>query len=35
MKFSMLALDYDGMIARDGRLDEEVTSAIAEVRARR
>ena len=34
MKFSVLALDYDGTIARDGALDPEVRSAIAEVRSR-
>jgi len=34
MKFSVLALDYDGTIARDGLLDPEVRSAIAEVRSR-
>src|SRR5450631_3100274 len=34
MKFGVLALDYDGTIARDGVLDAEVRSAIAEVRAR-
>ena len=34
MKFGVLALDYDGTIARDGVLDLEVRSAIAEVRAR-
>jgi hydroxymethylpyrimidine pyrophosphatase-like HAD family hydrolase len=34
MKFGVLALDYDGTIARDGVLDPEVRSAIAEVRAR-
>jgi len=33
MKFSVLALDYDGTIARDGVLDPEVRAAIAEVRA--
>lgn len=32
MKFGVLALDYDGTIARDGVLDSEVRSAIAEVR---
>ena len=31
MKFGVLALDYDGTIARDGVLDPEVRSAIAEV----
>jgi hypothetical protein len=34
MKFGVLALDYDGTIARDGVLDPEVRTAIAEVRAR-
>ncbi len=34
MKFSVLALDYDGTIARDGQLDPEVRSAIGEVRSR-
>jgi len=34
MKFGVLALDYDGTIARDGRLDSEVRAAIGEVRAR-
>jgi hydroxymethylpyrimidine pyrophosphatase-like HAD family hydrolase len=34
MKFGVLALDYDGTIARDGALDPEVRSAIAEVRKR-
>src|SRR5271157_1171144 len=33
MKFSVLALDYDGTIAREGVLDPEVRAAIAEVRA--
>jgi hypothetical protein len=33
MRFSVLALDYDGTIARDGVLDPEVRAAIAEVRA--
>lgn len=33
MKFSVLALDYDGTIAIDGKLDEDVRSAIAEVRS--
>ncbi len=32
MKFGVLALDYDGTIARDGVLDLEVRTAIAEVR---
>jgi hydroxymethylpyrimidine pyrophosphatase-like HAD family hydrolase len=32
VKFGVLALDYDGTIARDGVLDPEVRSAIAEVR---
>ena len=34
MKFGILALDYDGTIARDGVLDPDVKSAIAEARAR-
>lgn len=34
MKFGVLALDYDGTIARDGALDPEVRAAIADVRAR-
>lgn len=34
MKFSVLALDYDGTIASDGKLDPEVKAAIAEVRRR-
>ena len=34
MKFGVLALDYDGTIARDGVLDPEVRSAIIEVRRR-
>jgi hydroxymethylpyrimidine pyrophosphatase-like HAD family hydrolase len=33
MKFRVLALDYDGTIARDGVLSPEVKSAIAEARA--
>lgn len=33
MKFSVLALDYDGTIARDGQLDPDVRAAIADVRA--
>ncbi len=33
MKLSLLALDYDGTIAEDGRLDPEVRSAIDEARA--
>ena len=33
MRFSVLALDYDGTIARDGVLDPAVRAAIAEVRA--
>ena len=33
MKFSVLALDYDGTIAREGVLDPEVKAAVAEVRA--
>ena len=34
MKFGVLALDYDGTIARDGALDPEVRVSIAEARAR-
>ena len=34
MKFGVLALDYDGTIARDGALDPDVKAAIMEVRAR-
>ena len=34
MRFNVLALDYDGTIARDGWLDPEVRTAISEVRAR-
>ncbi len=34
MKFGVLALDYDGTIARDGVLDPEVRAAIAEARKR-
>jgi hydroxymethylpyrimidine pyrophosphatase-like HAD family hydrolase len=34
MKFRVLALDYDGTIAQDGRLDAGVRSAIVEARAR-
>jgi len=34
MKFGVLALDYDGTIARDGVLDPEVRFAIADVRSR-
>jgi hypothetical protein len=34
MKFGVLALDYDGTIARDGVLDPEVRAAIVEARAR-
>jgi hydroxymethylpyrimidine pyrophosphatase-like HAD family hydrolase len=34
VKFGVLALDYDGTIARDGVLSPEVKSAIAEARAR-
>jgi hydroxymethylpyrimidine pyrophosphatase-like HAD family hydrolase len=33
MRFSVLALDYDGTIAVDGILDSDVRTAIAEVRA--
>lgn len=34
MKFSVLALDYDGTIAREGKLDPNVRAAIDEARAR-
>ena len=34
MKLSVLALDYDGTIARDDRLDPSVRDAIAEARRR-
>jgi hydroxymethylpyrimidine pyrophosphatase-like HAD family hydrolase len=34
MKFGVLALDYDGTIARDGMLDPDVKAAIMEARAR-
>ena len=34
MKFGVLALDYDGTIARDGALDPDVKAAIMEARAR-
>ncbi|HWO00843.1 MAG TPA: HAD hydrolase family protein [Blastocatellia bacterium] len=34
MKFGVLALDYDGTIARDGVLDPDVRAAIEEVRKR-
>jgi hydroxymethylpyrimidine pyrophosphatase-like HAD family hydrolase len=34
VRFSVLALDYDGTIATDGALDPDVRHAIAEVRAR-
>jgi hydroxymethylpyrimidine pyrophosphatase-like HAD family hydrolase len=34
MKFTVLALDYDGTIATDGRMDADVRMAIAEARAR-
>ena len=34
MKFGVLALDYDGTIARDGVLDPDVKTAIAEARSR-
>ena len=34
MKFSVLALDYDGTSAKDGALDPEVRRAIADVRVR-
>ena len=35
MKFSVLALAYDGTIARDGVLSSEVKAAITEARAAR
>ncbi len=34
MKFEVLALDCDGTIARDGKLDPDVRTAVMEVRAR-
>ena len=34
LKLSLLALDYDGTIARDGRLDRGVREALGEARAR-
>ncbi|HEY8536057.1 MAG TPA: HAD hydrolase family protein [Vicinamibacterales bacterium] len=34
MRFTVLALDYDGTVARDGVLDPDVRRAIAEVRER-
>jgi haloacid dehalogenase-like hydrolase len=34
MKFRVLALDYDGTIAQDGKLNADVRSAIKEARAR-
>ena len=34
MKFCVLALDYDGTIARDGQLDPDVRTAIGEARQR-
>jgi hydroxymethylpyrimidine pyrophosphatase-like HAD family hydrolase len=34
MRFSVLALDYDGTIARDGALDPDVRQAITEARSR-
>jgi haloacid dehalogenase-like hydrolase/uncharacterized protein DUF87 len=34
VKFGVLALDYDGTIARDGILDSDVKASIAETRAR-
>jgi hydroxymethylpyrimidine pyrophosphatase-like HAD family hydrolase len=34
MKFGVLALDYDGTIARDGQLDSDIRPAISELRAR-
>jgi hydroxymethylpyrimidine pyrophosphatase-like HAD family hydrolase len=33
MRFNVLALDYDGTIARDGQMDSDVRSAIKEVRS--
>ena len=33
MKFSVLALDYDGTIARDDKVAPEVRTAIAQARA--
>ena len=33
MKFSVLALDYDGIIARDGHADPAVLEAIREARS--
>src|SRR5437667_411326 len=33
MKFQVLVLDYDGTVASKGRLDPDVRSAIAELRA--
>ena len=35
MKLSVIALDYDGTIARDGRLDTSMREAIADARAPR
>ena len=32
MRFRILALDYDGTIARDGRIDPAVRSSVEEVR---
>ena len=34
MKFGVLALDYDGTIARDGVLDPDVRTSLVELRAR-
>jgi hydroxymethylpyrimidine pyrophosphatase-like HAD family hydrolase len=34
MKFSVLSLDYDGTIARAGKLDPDVRASIEEARAR-
>jgi hydroxymethylpyrimidine pyrophosphatase-like HAD family hydrolase len=34
MKFSVLSLDYDGTIARAGKLDSDVRASIEEARAR-
>jgi hypothetical protein len=33
LKFGVLALDYDGTIARDGVLDPDVRTSLAELRA--
>ena len=34
MKFRVLALDYDGTIAQDGQLNQDVRLAISEARSR-